>query len=859
MTTTDVASPAASPVAEAKAIQIGIAGNPNTGKTTIFNELTGANQRVANYPGVTVEKREGRVRHADHEINILDLPGTYSLTAYSVEEVIARKFVIDEKPDTIVDVLDAANLERNLYLATQFMELQTPLVLALNMSDLAERRGVTIDTELLAKLVGVPVIATVGHRGVGLEELKDAIVQAAEAPPKPVAVRYGEEVERELTGLGTVVAADSGLATRFDPRWLALKLLENDDDARGQVEDGAQDPQVVAAAATAAMQRLLEELGDAPAMLIAAQRYDFIADICRQAVVAKSAQGRNFSDRIDAFVLHRALGLPVFLGLMYLVFKLTFALGDAPMGWIEEGFAWLGGQTGMLWPRAAESPLRSLLVDGIIGGVGGVLVFLPNIILLFMAISILEASGYMARAAFLMDRLMRRVGLQGKSFIPMLVGFGCSVPAIMATRTLESRRDRLTTMLVLPLMSCGARLPIYALIIPAFFPRRLHAAMLLGIYVIGIALAVIMAKALRVAVFKGEASPLVMELPPYRMPTVRGVLQQMLERSWMYAKKAGTIILGIAIVMWAITAYPKKRVFAQDYDALTQRAQTEYLARAKDLNAGLGLPPASDAIPRALAAELALAAEQEQHYEHEPAFDAAAQQQTAALGAIFNEAGGDRVKQFLALRQAIEAARDSFADEIEENELEPESAPYNHARQELDNELAKLERSDPGAYAAATRYLDEVKAPFAETLASLQQAQQGEELTHTIAGRIGHALEPPLRLMGFDWRIGTALIGALAAKEVFVAQMGIVCNVGEATEESETLRSRLKANYPPLVAFCIMLFCLVSAPCMATIATTRQESNSWRWALFQLAFLTVLAFVLTVGAYQIGRLTGIGI
>jgi ferrous iron transport protein B len=415
---------------------------------------------------------------------------------------------------------------------------------------------------------------------------------------------------------------------------------------------------------------------------------------------------------------------------MYLIFHLTFTLGEPPMGWIEKLFGWLGGIVAGGWPEGYDSPLKSLLADGLIGGVGGVIVFLPNILLLFLAIAILEDSGYMARAAFIMDRLMHKIGLHGKSFIPMLIGFGCSVPAIMATRTLENRRDRLTTMLVIPLMSCGARLPIYALIIPAFFPQTWHAPMLWIIYVIGILLAVLGGKILRSTILKGESVPFVMELPPYRMPTFKSVFIHMWERGWLYLKKAGTIILGISIILWAMTSFP-------------------------------GLP-------------------------------------------------------------------------------EEESAKFEEERKRTQAGEANKEERD-------------------EYLALIANQEKETALGHSIAGRLGHALEPLLKPMGFDWKIGTALIGAFAAKEVFVAQMGIVYSVGEAKEESEPLREKLKKTYTPLVGFCIMLFCLISSPCMATIAITKKESNSWKWALLQLGGLTGLAYMLTVFVFQTGRLLNIGI
>jgi ferrous iron transport protein B len=390
----------------------------------------------------------------------------------------------------------------------------------------------------------------------------------------------------------------------------------------------------------------------------------------------------------------------------------------------------LGSVTSLLWVPGSQSALKSLLVDGVIGGVGGVIVFLPNILLLFLAISILEDSGYMARAAFIMDRLMHKIGLHGKSFIPMLIGFGCSVPAIMATRTIENRKDRLTTMLIIPLMSCGARLPIYALIIPAFFPQTWHAPMLWTIYVIGLLLAVSGAKLLKTTLLKGDSPPFVMELPPYRMPTLKGMLLHTWGRSWLYLKKAGTIILGISIILWAMTSYPRKTTFSRDFDAEIAEVETAF---------------ASDPVAQA-------------------------------------------------------------------------------------NKKAELE-----------------------------QSMQAEELAYTVTGRIGHAIGPILKPMGFDWKIGTALIGAFAAKEVFVAQMGIVYSVGEAHEESDALRARLQEAYSPLQAFCIMLFCLISTPCMATIAVTKRESGSWGWALLQFGGLTTIAYVLTTVVYQAGTLFGAGI
>lgn len=684
-------------------LTIALAGNPNSGKTTIFNNLTGARQHVGNYPGVTVEKKSGTCRHESGIVTLVDLPGTYSLTAYSIEELVARKFIIDEKPDVVVDVIDASNLERNLYLAVQIMELGVPLVLAFNMSDVARARGLEFNLELLSSLLGVPIVPTVGNKNTGMRDLLDAAVHASStgrvntegSRPK---IKYGREIEVSIANIRKNLDAIGRFADDTESRWTAIKLLEGDREVTDKFKSD-----VIERVVAAEQARIQTLLGDTPEMIIADRRYGFISGACQEAVRSTIETRHSRSDRIDEIVLHRVWGLPIFLGLMYMVFWLTFAVGAPPMEWLDSLFGWLGGFIGGLWPVDSVNPVKSLLVDGIIGGVGGVLMFMPNILLLFLAIAVLEDSGYMARAAFMMDRLMHKIGLHGKSFIPMLLGFGCSIPAIMATRMLENRRDRLTTMLVIPLMSCGARLPIYALIIPAFFPQAWHAPMLWLIYLVGVSLAVVCAKLLRATLFKGESAPFVMELPPYRLPTFKSVMIHTWERGWLYIKKAGTVILAISMVLWFLTSYPKVQV-------------------------------------------------------------------------------------------------------------SPDSTP---------------------------------------------EEQQSEQLSGTIAGRIGHAITPAIRPLGFDWRIGTAMIGAFAAKEVFVAQLGIVYSLGEADEESESLRDKLRRNYSPLVGFCVMLFMLISMPCVATFAVVRRESNSWKWAFFQLAGLTLLAYVVTLVVYQAGSLLGL--
>lgn len=844
-------------VASEKSITIALAGNPNSGKTTIFNSLTGSRQHVGNYPGVTVEKKEGICKHNGLKINVIDLPGTYSLTAYSIEEVVARNFIIDEKPDVVVDVLDASNLERNLYLAIELTELGAPLVLALNMSDVAEQRGIKFDLKKLSELLGVPIVPTVGNKGAGIKDLLDSVVAVATRGPKlqTAKVNYGREIETEIEKIQSVIENNGEIREEYDTRWLSIKLLENDNDIKEKI--GSQNELLSTVEKSSA--HIEKMLGDYPEIAMAERRYGLISGACMEAVCSTIGERLTFSDKVDIVVTNRVLGLPIFLGLMYLVFQLTFTLGDPPMGWIESFFEWTGDVVTAWWPKGSESALLSLLADGIIAGVGGVIVFLPNIFLLFLAIAILEDSGYMARVAFIMDRLMHKIGLHGKSFIPMLIGFGCSIPAIMATRTLENRRDRLTTMMVTPLMSCGARLPIYALIIPAFFPQTIHAPMLWTIYMIGIALAILGAKLLRSTVFKGESAPFVMELPPYRVPTIKGMLIHTWERAGLYLRKAGTIILGISIVLWVLTSYPKKGKFDRDYEAETARIETEYLHKISGLNADIGLAVDSRLLTQAMQVELDMAARQETFHEHEPGFAKAEQAKDAAFEMISKGEGGQTLIAFLETRDSVEEIRAAFDEAVEDSGIEEDSPEYVVLVRERNRTLTEIEKDAPEVHASAIKYLDEIKVPFDEKLAELEQAQQSEELAYSVAGRIGGALEPPLRLLGFDWKIGTALIGAFAAKEVFVAQMGIVYSVGEADEKSDALRSQLRENYSPLVAFCIMLFCLVSAPCMATIAVTKRESNSWKWALFQLVGLTVAAYVLTLLVYQVGSVLGIGI
>jgi ferrous iron transport protein B len=680
-------------------LTVALAGNPNSGKTTVFNALVGTRHRVANYPGVTVEKKEGRCRHGDYDLNFVDLPGTYSLTAYSTEELVARHFILDGEADVVVDILDASNIERNLYLATQLMEMNVPLVLAFNMSDVARAKGLEFDLKELQTLLGVRIVPMVASKDEGIDKLLEAIVNTIEQPRQVGAtLHYGNEVEQELSVIERAIAEHPEVvAAPYPLRWIALKLLEEDAEVLGWVQDAAIQESIVRSRG-----HLKDIFGDNADIIIADRRYGFISGACQETVKDTVQSRHDVSDMIDRVLTNRYLGLPIFAGLMFLVFYLTFTIGAYPMGWLESLFGWLGASISTAWPEDSLLWLRSLIVDGVIGGVGGVVIFLPNILLLFLGIAILEDTGYMARAAFVMDRIMHKIGLHGKSFIPMLIGFGCSVPAIMATRILENRRNRLATMLVIPLISCGARIPIYTLFVAAFFPEHLQGPMMWLIYVIGILLAIGCIQLLRKTLLRGETIPFVMELPPYRMPTSRGLLIHMWQRGWMYLKKAGTVILLISIILWAAMSYPKP-----DQDRLAGR------------------------------------------------------------------------------------------DELE---------------------------------------------------------QQNVTLQHSVAGNIGRAIEPVLKPLGFDWKIGTALIGASAAKEVFVSQLSIIYSLGDSEESVEALRGHLREDYSPLQGFCVMLFCLITAPCVATVAITRKESGSWKWAAFQYLGLTVLAYIVTLAVYQVGQL-----
>lgn len=539
-----------------KNITIALAGNPNSGKTTLFNALTGARHHVGNWAGVTVEKKEGRFKHKDTEMIGVDLPGTYSLSPYSLEEKIARNYIVEESPDVVVNIVDASNIERNLYLSVQLIELGKPVVIALNMMDVAKSRGYKIDVDKLSSLLGVPVVPIVASKKQGINDLLDAAVKVRENKnmAKGNHVDYGKQLEKKITETMESLKSNSKVS-KYDLRWIALRVIEEDEEIMELLnEKHTSNTSDEIAATSEALEISLEDDFES---LIADRRYNHITNIISKSVKKPAAQGLTTSDKVDKILTNRWLGIPIFALIMMGVFYFTFDLvGNVFLDKIDVFFAETlsGWATSALTSINAAAWLQSLIVDGIIGGVGGVLVFLPNIICLFLAISLLEDSGYMARVAFIMDRLMRKIGLSGKAFIPMILGFGCNAPAIMGTRTLEDENDRLAAILINPFMSCSARLPVYTLFAAAFFPEK-EKFVVFSLYLLGVVVAIIVGLIFKKTLFKSDGMPFVMELPPYRIPTLKGTLITVWERAKGFLIKAGTLIFGASMVLWFVLGF----------------------------------------------------------------------------------------------------------------------------------------------------------------------------------------------------------------------------------------------------------------------------------------------------------------
>lgn len=565
---------------KSKTINIALVGNPNCGKTSLFNIASGAHEHVGNYSGVTVDAKEGYFTYKGYRINIYDLPGTYSLAAYSPEELYVRRYLKNETPDIIVNVVVASNLERNLYLTTELIDMDYRMVIALNMYDELEQSGGKLDYEQLGNMIGVPIVPTISRTGWGVSQLFDTIIDVYEGRNKSVRhvhVNLGPIIEPAVTRIKDKLKSDPKCALQFSPRYLAIKLLEGDKEVK-QILRSATHFDELEQMRDEEAKKIEKALNEDVESAIVNEKYGFISGALRETYQPGDREEAKTTRIVDSLVTNKVIGFPIFLFLMWLMFEATFVLGAYPMEWIQSGVDWLSS---FFSETLSPGPLKDLLVDGIIGGVGGVIVFLPNILILYLFISVMEDSGYMARAAFIMDKIMHKIGLHGKSFIPLVMGFGCNVPAIMACRTIESRSSRLITILINPFMSCSARLPIYVLLIGTFFPR--HASFVfLALYLLGIIVAVISAKLLRKFLFKTDETPFVMELPPYRMPTMKATLRHMWGKTEQYLRKMGGIILVASIIVWFLSYFPRNE--AEDLRPLTveetaMQQQNSYLGK----------------------------------------------------------------------------------------------------------------------------------------------------------------------------------------------------------------------------------------------------------------------------------------
>jgi len=556
-----------------KIINIAFVGNPNSGKTSLFNFASNSKERVGNYSGVTVDAKQARFFQDGYQLNIVDLPGTYSITHYTPEELYVRNYIFNETPDVVINVIDSSNLERNLLLTTQLIDMDIKVVIALNMYDELERKGDIFDYKSLGDMIGIPMVPTVGSKGIGIHELFKTIIEVYQdknPSVRHIHINYGHELENSIHRIQSLIKNKKNyhLTDLVSSRFLAIKLIENDKESQSKIER-LFNADEIKKTTRKEQNRLRKTLKDEPETIITDARYAFIDG----ALVETLKPGRHKKwesiNIIDTFLLNKVFAFPVFLAFMWLMFYSTFYIGQYPMEWIESAIGLLSNTVNTAMP---DGMLKDLLVDGIIGGVGGVIVFLPNILILFFFISLMEDTGYMARVAFIMDKLMHKMGLHGRSFIPLLMGFGCNVPAIMATRTIENKNDRLLTMLINPFMSCSARLPVYLVFIGAFFPNN-PGTVLFSIYAIGIAVAVVVAMIFRKTILKSDDSPFVMELPPYRVPTFRNSMKHMWFKASQYLKKMGGIILIASIIIWALSYFPRDIEFSKDYEQLIEQSE----------------------------------------------------------------------------------------------------------------------------------------------------------------------------------------------------------------------------------------------------------------------------------------------
>lgn len=722
-------------IKKGKVINVALVGNPNCGKTTLFNHASGSHERVGNYSGVTVDAKEASLKRNDYLFNIVDLPGTYSITEYSPEELYVRTHIIDNKPDIVINVVDASNLERNLFLTTQLIDMNIKVVIALNMYDELERKKVKFDYEGLGAMLGIPIIPTVASRGRGVNELFDKLIEVYEdrdPSVRHIHINYGSLIEKAINNIQHEIWKTPRIRDRYSSRYVAVKLLETDKTTLHELEvfENYAEIKEVARQNIAMLEK---EYGEKSETIITDAKYGFIDGALKETYKEPKPDKRSAKRELDDILTHRYLGFPIFLFFMWLMFQATFSLGSYPMEWIDSG---VGLLSRWLHSNMAEGPLRDLVVDGIVGGVGGVIVFLPNILILFFCISLMEDTGYMARASFIMDKLMHKIGLHGKSFIPLVMGFGCNVPAIMATRTLDNRKDRILTMIITPFMSCSARLPVYVLLISAIFPEN-QGIMLFGIYMVGILLAVLTALIMKKVAFDQKDVPFVMELPPYRKPTLRNTSMHMWFKAKQYLQKMGSVILVASVLIWALGYFPINVEYSKDYDS-----------------------------------------------------------------------------EIVALEQNVQLSETDKQEQI-----------------------SKL-------------YID----------------KESERQEFSYIGRLGHAIEPVIEPLGFDWKMGVSIITGLAAKEIVVSTMGVLYHADmDASEESETLKNNIKEQnhqtgvlkgqkvFTPLASIAFMLFVLIYFPCVAVIAAIKKEAN-WGWAIFTMVYTTALAWLVAFATYQIGSL-----
>lgn len=726
-----------------KSINVALVGNPNCGKTTIFNYLSDSFEHVGNYGGVTVDVKTSSFDFEGYKINLSDLPGTYSLSAYSPEEIYVRTHISEQLPDIVINVVDASNLERNLYLTTQLMHMDVKVVMALNMYDDLQKRGDELNYRHLGKMLGIPIVPTVGSRGKGLATLlKNVITEYEDQNHKLVKVNLGNHLEQAATNIENLIESEDRLNLVTTPRFMAIKLLEGDEGYKkyiSNIDFSTLNDQV-----QKEQKHIEKTYNEDIETVITDARYAFIAGALKETYKENPEKRRRRTEAIDHFLTHKLIGFPLFFLFMYLMFQATFVLGEYPMDWIEAGVAALSR---LINNSFTDGPFKDLIVNGVIGGVGEVIVFLPNILILFFFISFMEDTGYMARAAFIMDKVMNKVGLHGKSFIPLIMGFGCNVPAIMATRTIEDKNSRLITILINPFMSCSARLPVYILFIAAFFPEH-PGTLLFSLYAIGILIAALIALIFKKVLLTKEQVPFVMELPPYRMPTLRSTLRHMWHKGEQYLKKMGGIILIASIIIWFLGYFPRH---SSKYDAHLTEIETA--------------------------------------------------------------------------KQKFETLSEYITNEEAFEELETT----------LEEEIKHIEEKE-------------------------HRLQQEESLI----GKMGHAIEPLIRPLGFDWKMGISILSGVAAKEIVVSTIGVLYHSPDVEDEignKKLIKSLQDDKYEdgtpvftPLVALSFLIFILIYFPCAAVIAAINKEAGSWKWALFTVVYTTGLAWIASFLVYNVGGL-----